>query len=312
MAKDIKKQVKEIVDRLSPHLNNSTLFYGVALALIVLTFFFVAYPAYSKITEGYQHIDDFKNKIEDYKDRKEALYSDYNALKTRINKAHSEVNAAIQDEVLPSGPEETELVRFFERKAQEFNVSSRDFLEVASISFSKPKTDVQHPYIGVKLNLIGSYENFYRFTQMLEQSGLIVEVDDVERFSSAYKAELKEGDVIEYIVRSEEEKEPVIFPWVLTETLNDLNEGEEMVLQIRRYNEKKGVWDRMNITYEGESGDEDEASSGLKLVVAEEYTRQFGIEKISAKIIEGDEITGEGQRVEFTVELIAYYLPREE
>lgn len=313
-----KKLTQDLTAKIAPHLQNATLFYAAAAGLFILTLIFIAYPAYANITGGYDQIKTLNQEIEATTSRKELLYSDYNALKTRINKSHSEVDAAIQAEVLPSEPQETELVRYFERKTQQFNVSSRDFLELASVSFSKPKTDVDNPYISVKLNMIGSYENFYRFLQVLEQSGLIVEIDDVERFSAAYQSGFKEGDVVEYVIinqgEEDEERSPILFPWVLSEEMKSLSTGEEMDLQIRRYNEKTGFWERKVIAYKAEEklkGTE-EAETGMKLILSDEYSRQMSVQKISAKVIEGDEITGEGERVEFSVELLAYFIPREE
>lgn len=294
---------RELLEQFSPYLQSSTTYYAATVAMLVLTFVFILGPTYAGIVDLKNEIVVYGESEERFNTLAKGLELEKEALLAKVRKSTDEVSAALEDEVLPEEGLKTDLVRFFERKVNELNVSNVNGLELVSAGFGDVEVEDGLGYLTVKLSLVGSEGNFYRFLQVLENSGVEIVVEDLDRLDSPLaRAGVKEGDVIEYIVR-DGEKLWALLPWVVEENLEGTMVGEDVVMGYRRYQEATGKWLRGEVAY---AVDVDGESLGASLVLGDGYSRQFLVDKVSAKLAETEGVVSDMVEVAFNVELRAF------
>lgn len=300
------KIVNEFMEQVSPYLQNSTMFYGAAIAVGVLTLMFITWPMISEHMERSETIAQNQTSIEKSRANYDALNKEYEDRLARVKKSNSEVKTVFEEEVLPTDENLTELVRYLERKVAELNVSGKEFITLSGISFGKSVKEKDYSLVTAKLTLNSNVDNFYRFMQSLESSGMKVGVSDIKDLSPAYHAGLRDGDIITAIYKDDAEKTPAIIPSVIAEQLLGLRADETINLDISRYNEITHKWQASTLVY---SSDENVEGIGATLELNDDYGRLISVDKVSAKISDEQKKVNPQKIVDFSVEISAYYLP---
>lgn len=297
------KITREFMEQLSPYLQNATMFYGAAVAVLILTLMFITWPTISTHMELSDDVAQAEKSIEKTEANYDALNDEYEDRLARVKKSNTEVKTVFEEEVLPTDENLTELVRYFERKVAELNISEKEYITLSGISFGKSVSDGDYNYITAKLTLNSNPDNFYRFLQIMETSGMKVGVSDVREFGAMYRAGVRDGDVITAIYADGAEPVPAIIPSVISEQLLSLGEKESLNLDISRYSDVMKKWQTSTVVYTAEG----EETIGATLDLDENYGRLIGINKISAKISQDEENINAQDTVDFSVELSAYY-----
>ncbi len=298
------KITTEFMEQLSPYLQNATMFYGAALAVGLMTLVFITWPAISQHMDLSDQIAQNEKQIEKIKEDYETLNEEYEDRLARVKKSNTEVKTVFENEVLPTDENLTELVRYLERKIAELNISEKEYITLSGINFGKAVSDGDVNYVTAKLTVNSNPDNFYRFLQILESSGMKVGVTDVKEFGAAHRAGLRDGDVIKTIYSQSGEPSPAIIPSVIAENLLSLKAEESVKMDIVRYSDVMKKWQASTVTYTVEKEDE---GIGATLGLDENYGRLIGINKIAAKISEDEKNINAQKNIDFSVEFNAYY-----
>jgi len=307
------KIVNEMMQQVSPYLQNAAVFYSAAIAVGLLTFIFITWPLISKHIELSDQVAQNQSEIVRKNNAHDALYDEYQERKARVEKSNSEVKDVFEKEVLPSDENTTELVRYLERKVAELNLSEKENISLHGVSFGKALNKGDYKLINAKLTLSSNVDNFYRFLQVLESSGMKVGISDVKDFGLAYNIGLRDGDVITAIYKEGEKPNPAIIPSVISEKILALKEGDIIHVDVSRYSNINRKWQDIELAYELLASDTNEKndtnSIGATLDLDKNYGRLISVDKVATKISEDEKNLNAPEVADFSLEISAYYLP---